>query len=54
MLGSLLNVVSDVVKVVAAPVEIALDITSVVTKPIADLSQEAVSEVKSAVKDITD
>jgi hypothetical protein len=46
MLNSLVGVASDVVKVVAAPVEIALDVTRAVTKPIADVAQEAVKEIK--------
>jgi hypothetical protein len=54
MFGSLLGVVTDVVKVAVAPVEIALDVTRVVTKPIADLAEEAAAEVKEVTKDITD
>ena len=54
MFGSLIGIVTDVVKVVAAPIEIAVDVTRVVTKPIADLAEEAVSEVKEATRDITE
>lgn len=54
MFKSLLGIVSDVATVVTAPVEIALDVTRVVTKPIADLAEEAAAEVKEATKDITD
>lgn len=54
MLKSLFGLVEDTVKIASAPVEIALDTTRVVTKPIADLAQEAVEEVKEATKDITE
>jgi hypothetical protein len=54
MFKSLVGLVSDVVEVVAAPVEIAVDVTCVVTKPVADLANEAVAEVKEATKDITE
>ncbi len=53
MFKSLFGIVEDVVKVVAAPVEIAIDVTRVVTKPIADLAEEAVQEVKDATEEIT-
>ncbi len=53
MLKGLIGIASDVAKVVAAPVEIAVDITRVVTKPIADLATEAADEVKQATKPIT-
>lgn len=46
MIKSLLGVVTDVAKIAAAPVEIAADVTRAVTKPVADLSEEAVKEVK--------
>lgn len=50
MLGSLVGVASDVVKIATAPVEIALDVTRAVTKPIADVAQEAVKEIKKDLK----
>ncbi len=46
MFKSLLGVVTDVAKVAAAPVEIAADVTRAITKPVADLAEEAVKEVK--------
>lgn len=51
MFGSLLNVVKDVATVVTAPVEIALDVTSAVTKPIADMASEAVKDTKEMLTD---
>lgn len=50
MFKSLMGVVGDAVKIVAAPVEIALDVTRAVTKPIADVAQEAVKEIKKDLK----
>lgn len=54
MFKELMGIATDVVKVVAAPVEIAVDVTRVATKPIADLAQEAAAEVKDATKSITE
>ena len=54
MFGSLTRLVTDVVKVAVAPVEMAIDVTRVVTKPMADLAEEATAEVKDAVRDITE
>ncbi len=53
MFRSLLGVVSDVVKVAAAPVEVALDVTRCVTKPVADAAEAVASEVKEIAEDIT-
>ena len=52
MFGSLLGIATDLVKVAVAPVEIAADVARVVTKPAADLAQEAVKEVKEATRDV--
>lgn len=49
LFDSLINVVSDTVKVVAAPVEIALDLTAAVTKPLAD----GATAVTQTVKELT-
>ena len=46
MFKSLLNITTDVVKIASAPVEIALDTTRAVTKPVADLCEETVKEIK--------
>ena len=54
MFGSLAGLLGDVVKVATAPVEIALDAARIVTKPAADLAQEAAKEVKQVVKDVTE
>lgn len=54
MFGTLFDLATDVVKVVTAPIEIALDTTRVVTKPMGDLAQEAVSEIKQATKSVTE
>ena len=54
MFKSLFGLVEDTVKIVAAPVEVAVDLTRIVTKPVADLSQEVVDVVKEGVKDATE
>ncbi|MEZ0147970.1 MAG: hypothetical protein AB9Q19_01420 [Candidatus Reddybacter sp.] len=54
MFKSLFGIVEDVVKVVAAPVEIAVDVARVATKPVGDLAQAAAKEVKEVTKDITE
>ncbi len=53
MFGSLVGIVTDVAKIAVAPIEIALDTTRVVTKPVADLTQEVVKEVKKASEELT-
>ncbi len=50
MFGSLVGIFSDVVKVAVAPVELALDLTSTVTKPVADEVQKAVKTIKEDLK----
>lgn len=47
MFGSLFGVVTDVVKIATAPVEIAVDLVSVPVKLVADVAEEVVKEVKS-------
>lgn len=51
MLGSLLGVATDLIKIAAAPVEIAVDITRAATKPVADAAQEVAKEVKDLTKE---
>jgi hypothetical protein len=51
MFKSLLGVVTDVAKVAVAPVEIAADVTRAVTKPVAEIAEEAVKEVKEITTD---
>lgn len=50
MLSSLLGIVTDVAKVAIAPVEIAVELTRAVTKPVADAATELVKDVKDEVK----
>jgi hypothetical protein len=52
MFGSLLGIVGDVAKIALAPVSIAVDVARVVTKPVADLAEEAAKEVKQSVNDV--
>ena len=52
MFKSLFGIVEDAVKIVSAPIEIAADLTRVVTKPVADIAQAAAEEVKDATNDI--
>ena len=54
MFGSLGKLVGDVVDVVTAPVEVALDVTRLVTKPIADAAQTVAKEVKEITTDVID
>lgn len=46
------GLLTDIVRTVAAPVQIVSDLTRVVTKPVADLAQEVAQEVSSAVNDV--
>ncbi len=54
MLRSLFGVVTDIAKIVTAPAEIALDLTRTVTKPVADLADDVVEDVKGLAQDLTD
>lgn len=47
---SLIDVVSDAATIVTAPVEVALDLTAVVTKPLADGARV----MTQTVKDVTE
>lgn len=49
MFKSLFNITKDVIDVVKAPLEIALDVTSAITKPIADAANEIVEDIKKDV-----
>lgn len=53
MLGSLFKLAGDVVKIAVAPVEIAVDVTRVFTKPVADMATDLTKEVKDGLKDLT-
>ena len=48
MFKSLLNLTGDLVKIATAPVEVAADLARVVTKPVADVAEDVVDEVKAA------
>lgn len=53
MFKSLVGLVTDVAKITVAPIEVAVDLTRVVTKPLADAAEEIASEVKETTQDIT-
>lgn len=48
MFKSLLGIMSDAAKIATAPIEIALDVTRAATKPIAEVAEELVEDVKGA------
>ena len=50
MIMSLFDIVGDVVNIVTAPIEVAVDITRAVTKPMAEVAQDVVKEVKDLTK----
>ena len=54
MLRSLFGVVTDIAKIITAPVEIGLDLTRTVTKPVAEAAEDVVESVKGAAEDLTD
>lgn len=54
MFKSLFGIVEDAVKIVAAPVSIAADLTRVVTKPVADVAQMTAESIHDATKEITE
>ena len=45
------NIAADAVRVVAAPVEVAVNVAQQVTKPVADAVVEFCDEVNEAIKD---
>lgn len=51
MFGSLAGLVGDAIKVAAAPVSVALDLTRSVTKPLADVATDVAKEVKQQLTD---
>lgn len=51
MLGSLLGLATDVVKIAAAPVSIAVDVALACTKPVADAAEEAAKAVREELTD---
>ncbi len=47
------DLIEDVADIVTAPVKIAVDVTRVVTKPVADVANVVVEEVKEMTEEIT-
>lgn len=54
MFKSLVGITTDLVKIAAAPVQVAVDLTRAVTKPIADAAQDVAQGVNEAVTDDND
>ncbi len=50
LLGSAFDLATNVVKVVAAPVEVVVDLANAAVKPIAEVAEELVQEVKDLSK----
>jgi hypothetical protein len=46
----LFDILGDVVDIVSAPIEIAADVTRAVTKPVAEVAQDVVKEIKDLTK----
>ncbi len=51
MLGSLFGLGKDLVSIATAPVEVAVDLVRVVTKPVADVAKDITAGVKDLTKD---
>ena len=51
ILKSTFDVVGSVTRIVTAPIEVALDLTKAVVKPIADVAKDAVQEIKDVIED---
>jgi hypothetical protein len=47
LFNSLVDLASDVVTVVTAPVKVAVDVTGAVVKPVAQVAEEVVREISS-------
>lgn len=54
MFKSLLGLAGDLAKLTVAPIEIAVDITRIATKPLADIAEATVEDVKFVVKELTE
>lgn len=48
---SVFGLASDAVKIVLAPVQVAVDLTRAVTKPVADLAQDTAKELGKTLSD---
>jgi len=51
LLKKSVDVVGDVADIVVAPVEIAVDVTSAIVKPVADEAREIVEDISDDLKD---
>ena len=51
MFDSLFNLTKDIVKIVTTPIEVTVDLTRVLTKPIADIAEDVTSSVKEMIND---
>ena len=51
MFKSLFNLTKDIVDIAVAPIEIAVDITSAVVKPVADVARDVTKTVKEELTD---
>ena len=51
MFDALIDLTKNVVKVAAAPVEVALDVANAVVEPVAEVAEDGTKEVKKALKD---
>jgi hypothetical protein len=51
MFKSILGLVDDVATIVTAPVEVAIDVTRVLTKPVADVAKATKDEIKTITGD---
>lgn len=49
--NSAFGLVTDVAKIVLAPVQVAVDLTRAVTKPVADLAQDTAKELNKTLGD---
>ncbi len=51
MLGSIGGLLGDALKIAAAPIQVAADVTRAVTKPLADAAQQVAKDVKDELHD---
>ena len=53
MFDSLIKLTKDVVDIAVAPVQVAVDVTRVVTKPVADVANATAGTIKELTDEIT-
>lgn len=51
LLKSGFGLLSDAIKIVLAPAQVAIDLTRAVTKPVADLAEDTATEIGKTLKD---